>query len=29
MRGSWKTRRLIARTPVEAAQEEVEEQAQM
>jgi len=29
MRGSWKTRRLIARKPVEVQQEEVEEQAQM
>src|SRR5579862_9571222 len=29
LRGSWKTRRLIARKPVEVQQEEVEEQAQM
>ena len=28
-RGSWKTRRLIARTPVQAEQETVEEEAQM
>jgi putative MATE family efflux protein len=28
-RGSWKTRRLIARKPIEVQQEEVEEQAQM
>jgi len=28
-RGSWKTRKLIARTPVQAEQKEVEEQAQM
>lgn len=28
-RGSWKTRRLIARTPVEVQQEKIEEEAQM
>jgi hypothetical protein len=29
LRGSWKTRKLIARTPVQQQQAAVEEQAQM